>query len=284
MKQPTMPVANIEVGQRHRRDLGDVDGLARSIEHLGLLQPLVVFPDGRLIAGHRRLLAAKKLNWAEVPVRIVGDWTEALLALEAERDENTCRKDFTPSEAVAVSEDVKVVEDKAAKERQKDAIKNRDEKGRAKPTSPKNGEVDRHAGESARRTAAAVGMSAPTLAKAKVVVETVKEKPELQPIVDEMDRTGNVSGAFKKVQEAITPPPPPPPLPRYPHSDRIVRWLEQVMSVPAIIRHDHGGIGTLLAEKSKWDKKKVKEYILPMLEALSETIATFKKEIEDANE
>ena len=52
-----LPVNKIRIGKRHRRDLGDIDGLARSIGDLGLLHPVVVRPDGKLIAGERRLAA-----------------------------------------------------------------------------------------------------------------------------------------------------------------------------------------------------------------------------------
>ena len=53
-----LPVNEIQIGKRHRRDLGDIDGLARSIGDLGLLHPVVVRPDGKLIAGERRLAAS----------------------------------------------------------------------------------------------------------------------------------------------------------------------------------------------------------------------------------
>jgi ParB family transcriptional regulator, chromosome partitioning protein len=36
------PIAEIRIGKRHRRDLGDVEGLAASIGEIGLLQPVVV--------------------------------------------------------------------------------------------------------------------------------------------------------------------------------------------------------------------------------------------------
>jgi excisionase family DNA binding protein len=55
----------ITIGVCHRRDLGDIEGLAASIAALGLLHPIVVRPDGRLIAGKRRLRAAKLLGWAD---------------------------------------------------------------------------------------------------------------------------------------------------------------------------------------------------------------------------
>jgi ParB family transcriptional regulator, chromosome partitioning protein len=46
-------ISAITIGNRHRRDLGDVSGLANSIAELGLLHPIVIRADGRLIAGER---------------------------------------------------------------------------------------------------------------------------------------------------------------------------------------------------------------------------------------
>ena len=67
----TLPLDLIRIGERHRRDMGDVAGLAASMAELGLLQPVVVRPDGTLIAGERRLRAAQLLGWTEIPVTVV---------------------------------------------------------------------------------------------------------------------------------------------------------------------------------------------------------------------
>lgn len=107
------PIAEIRIGHRHRRDLGDVDQLAASIADLGLLQPVVVRPDGQLIAGERRLRAAQLLGWKEIPVSIV-DLTEIA---RGEYAENTLRKNFTLSEAVAIKRALEPLERAAAKER-----------------------------------------------------------------------------------------------------------------------------------------------------------------------
>src|SRR5215831_15235654 len=64
-------INDIVVGTRHRKDMGDVDGLAASMAELGLLHPIVVRPDGVLVAGERRLRAAKMLGWTEIPVNII---------------------------------------------------------------------------------------------------------------------------------------------------------------------------------------------------------------------
>src|SRR5262245_47219468 len=67
----TLPVDQIRVGERHRKDLGDIDALAANIQRVGLLQPIVVTPDGFLLCGERRLRAAKLLGWKMIPVTIV---------------------------------------------------------------------------------------------------------------------------------------------------------------------------------------------------------------------
>lgn len=56
-----------------RTELKDIDELAGSIKQAGMLQPIVArYAGGKLvmIAGHRRLAAAKQLGWAHVPVII----------------------------------------------------------------------------------------------------------------------------------------------------------------------------------------------------------------------
>jgi ParB family transcriptional regulator, chromosome partitioning protein len=65
------PIAEIRIGKRIRKDMGDVQSLAESIEDLGLLHPVLVTPDGLLLSGERRLRAAKLLGWTEIPVPLV---------------------------------------------------------------------------------------------------------------------------------------------------------------------------------------------------------------------
>jgi ParB family chromosome partitioning protein len=109
-----MPTADIIVGERHRKDMGDIDGLAASIGELGLLHPVVIKPTGELIAGERRLRAAESLGWTEISVTVV----DLDSVVRGEFAENTCRKDFTLSEAVAIKRALEPLEKAAAKERQ----------------------------------------------------------------------------------------------------------------------------------------------------------------------
>jgi ParB family transcriptional regulator, chromosome partitioning protein len=64
-------ITDIRVGKRHRRDMGDIAGLAASIEDIGLLHPITVDEKNRLLAGARRLAACKSLGWKTVPVNVV---------------------------------------------------------------------------------------------------------------------------------------------------------------------------------------------------------------------
>lgn len=177
------PIASIHVGARHRKDMGDVDALAASIGRLGLLCPVVLNGEGGLVAGCRRLEAVKRLGWTEVPAITALNLDDAQAALMAERDENTCRKDFTPSEAVEAAAALEPFERQAARQRQASL------NGKAKDASEKVTEASK--GEAKDKVAAAVGMSRPTLERAKIVVE--KGVPELVRAVDE--RTVSIAAA-----------------------------------------------------------------------------------------
>jgi ParB family chromosome partitioning protein len=64
-------ISEITIGARHRQDMGDIAGLASSIEDIGLLNPITVDENGLLLAGARRLAACKQLGWKNIPVFVV---------------------------------------------------------------------------------------------------------------------------------------------------------------------------------------------------------------------
>jgi ParB family chromosome partitioning protein len=77
----------------------DLAELASSLEELGLVQPIVVRSQGdryQLIAGQRRLAAARRLNWETIPVRVleVDDRQMSEIAIV----ENLQRRDLDPLE------------------------------------------------------------------------------------------------------------------------------------------------------------------------------------------
>jgi len=213
-------IADISIGRRHRKDLGDIDALAASIDNLGLLHPIVILPDNKLVVGERRLAAFKKLGRETIPVNIARNLGDAGKFIAAECEENTCRKDFTPEEAVAVGGRIEKLAAKEAKERQKKASGG---DRRSKPAKKKQGgqkkPTMKKPRDEAKRTsavaAAAVGMSRTTYEKAKEVVEAAKKAPKRNnAAVEEMNRTGKVSGVHKKlkrdqaVQDILKEPPP----------------------------------------------------------------------------
>jgi hypothetical protein len=54
-----------------------VAAIAASIKEWGWTTPALVGEDGGLIAGHARILAARQLGIAEIPVMVAAGWTEA---------------------------------------------------------------------------------------------------------------------------------------------------------------------------------------------------------------
>jgi ParB/RepB/Spo0J family partition protein len=113
--QSSIPIDAVLVGGRIRRDLGDIDELARTIAEDGLLHSIVVRPDGLLIAGHRRLAACKKLGWENIPVRVV----DLEQIARGEFAENAYRKGFLPSESYEIWRALEPIERAAAEERQR---------------------------------------------------------------------------------------------------------------------------------------------------------------------
>lgn len=112
-QQSSRKISAIKVSSRFRKDLGDIDALAKSIGEIGLLHPIVINESDDLIAGVRRLEACKKLGWTEIPVRVVN--LEEIR--KGEIAENTVRKDFVASEIAAIYEAVAPKEKAEAEKR-----------------------------------------------------------------------------------------------------------------------------------------------------------------------
>jgi|LSQX01.1.fsa_nt_gb DNA modification methylase len=95
-----LKIADIKIGKRHRKEMGDLTSLAESIRRLGLLQPIGVTDDLRLVFGERRLLALRDiLKKKTITARILN--IDSIVS--GEYAENEIRKDFTPSERVAIA-------------------------------------------------------------------------------------------------------------------------------------------------------------------------------------
>lgn len=77
-----------------KRNAGDVSQLCASINEIGLLQPVTVTSDFKLIAGLHRITACKHLGWQEIEVNVV-DYDSEILSELAEIDENLIRNELT---------------------------------------------------------------------------------------------------------------------------------------------------------------------------------------------
>jgi ParB family chromosome partitioning protein len=182
---PTMRVTDIKVGKRHRKELGDIAGLAREIDEVGLLQPIVVTPSGELIAGGRRIEAWRKSRFKDqpIPVHVV----DVVLLARGEFSENAHRKEFTPSEMVSVMRSLEPLMKEHAQERQL--------AGKKIETGAKGDALDivgRH-----------LGLSRVSLRKAATVVDAASKNQRLQPILAEMDKSGKIDPAFRRIQVAL---------------------------------------------------------------------------------
>jgi hypothetical protein len=93
-------IDTIDIGDRYRaHPEKDLDTLAESIDTLGLLHPIVITPEFKLVAGQRRIMAYQKLGFDEIESHIIRDLDDANLLL-AEHNENTCRVAMTTGEAL----------------------------------------------------------------------------------------------------------------------------------------------------------------------------------------
>jgi len=183
----TMPIVNITVGTRHRKDIGDIAALAAGIADVGLLHPIVVRPDGTLIAGGRRLAAFKHLDRTEIPVTVV-DLSEIA---RGELAENAERKDFLPSEIDAIRRALEPIEKAAAEQRMKAGTPAKVSQGSGRVTDKIGG---------------LAGVSGRTVEKIAAVVAAAEAEPEkFGHLIEEMDKTGKVDRAHKQLSRPPRP-------------------------------------------------------------------------------
>lgn len=189
----TRHVDEIRVDGRHRTDLGDVQSLADSIADVGLMHPVVVTPDGRLVAGERRLAACRLVGMAEVPVRTVRGLDDASALLRAERDENTCRKPMIASELYALGKALEELERPNARERQG----TRTDLATSGSTEPEVG------GRTYEVVAPAVDMSAAQWKRLKHIGDQAEQGNPVATTtleaIDDGEQT--ISGGYKRVRD-----------------------------------------------------------------------------------
>ncbi|NYE38637.1 ParB family chromosome partitioning protein [Nocardioides cavernae] len=110
-------IDSITVGVRHRKDPGDLNALIKSIEEVGLLQPVTITPDGVLICGWRRLEALRRLGRRTLNVWVRSGISDQLSHLLAQQDENEQRKPLSPVETARLYAEIKMLEQEDAQRR-----------------------------------------------------------------------------------------------------------------------------------------------------------------------
>jgi DNA modification methylase len=99
MPDDTIAIMEIRIDNRMRKVFGDIPELAASLARFGLLNPVVLDGENNLIAGHRRIMAAKHLGWPEIPYRRI-EQLDPVVRKEIELEENIRRKDLEWQEEV----------------------------------------------------------------------------------------------------------------------------------------------------------------------------------------
>jgi ParB family chromosome partitioning protein len=98
-----VPIDDIVVKKRIRMDMGNIEALAASLKKFGQISPIVITNKNVLVAGGRRLEAAKSLGWHTINA-VIADIPGNLTQLEYEIEENLQRRDFSPEETAIASQ------------------------------------------------------------------------------------------------------------------------------------------------------------------------------------
>lgn len=117
-----IPIEKIKIGDRIRKDFGDIKELAEDIKENGLINPPVVNKEYVLLAGERRVRACKSLGWEQIEVRMM-DTRDAEHELNIELSENDVRKGFSKAERVEFMRRLLKIEQVKAAKRKKAGVK-----------------------------------------------------------------------------------------------------------------------------------------------------------------
>lgn len=99
-------IDSILVGERFRKEPGDIPALAENIKAHGLLHPLVVDEKHNLLAGGRRYMAVKLLGWEKVHCHYIHELDE-IARRRIELSENLLRKDLTNWEQAELTDKIR---------------------------------------------------------------------------------------------------------------------------------------------------------------------------------
>ena len=189
-------IDKIIIGDRFRKEFGDITSLANNIMEVGLLHPVVINEKNELIAGYRRIKAYQFWLWKTIPCTIVSVDD----ARKAELSENKERKDFTITEIKAVVDYLKPKLEKEAEERQKatrlvgKGIQEKETNGASNLDEPME------AGRTDEILASYVGVGKDTLRK----IITIAEEGTEDEIKEADSKNRQISMVFSKLRSRLT--------------------------------------------------------------------------------
>jgi len=206
-------VDSITVGVRHRTDPErDLAPLMRSIDRLGLLQPVTITPDGVLVCGHRRLKAVKELGWPTLRVWVRTGISDPLTKLLAEQDENILHRPLSPFDAAKLYQELKDLLTEDARRRQR-ATRFGAVDGEEGDGGPDSGPPQMGAGKASRQAAQAITNSASHTRLEQICKIESIAADESTPVAvrkvaeEELERIregGAVDPSYQRVRAAIT--------------------------------------------------------------------------------
>lgn len=189
-------ISSIKVGERRRERLGDIKGLAKSIEKYGLLHPIVVDERLSLVAGERRLRACEFLGRKHIEAKQLGELSESELR-ELELEENTRRKGLTREEKTRqmiryAEAAAAVIEEEKKIDSNDDFLSESDKKPNGRPKSE---------GATQQEIADHMGVSRTTLSRAEAFAQALDKYPELKNIGGEEDDVIRMARNLDKASE-----------------------------------------------------------------------------------
>jgi ParB/RepB/Spo0J family partition protein len=170
-----IPVEQIDVGKRRRKDFGDLSRLAAGIKKVGLLQPILVDQNSkskhyRLVFGERRLQAVRLLGHKTIRAQLCKQITEEEFRI-VELEENENRKALTEGERARTFPSSKRVLEKVHQAAEVISNAQLEKHSRGRPSK---------SGVSKAELAEAVGVSHAAITRAEQHVETAERFPWMQ--------------------------------------------------------------------------------------------------------
>lgn len=206
-------VSELKPHEKNTEIYGDTDELEdtflQSVKEKGVLEPLVITKDKKVISGHRRLAAAKEVGIESVPVRI-SEFDDELVEREALIEFNR-QREKTPGQIVNEFEEMLEIEQERAEKERKRKISEtqKAKKSETKEKFPTSQNDDKQAREKAAEKINA-DVSGRTLEKGKTVKDKASDDSEPKQVQEtareawEDLQSGEESfnSAYSKVKDA----------------------------------------------------------------------------------